>query len=122
MPNIPGIEEIKSAKTNGSRSLPPHMSGPYVKMFMLNNERERLEKEAVRLCNRIESIADRLKEIGEEMKSLRKQETKSEKKRKFDWDNTRTQSKEVTNSEEPQKQKIETGWKIKTLNRKKQVF
>jgi len=122
MPNIPGIEEIKSAKTNGSRSLPPHMSGPYVKMFMMNNERERLEKEAVRLCNRIESIADRLKEIGEEMKSLRKQETKSEKKRKFDWDNTRTQSKEVTNSEEPQKQKIETGWKIKTLNRKKQVF
>jgi hypothetical protein len=122
MPNIPGIEKIRSPKTNGSRSVPPHMNGPYVKMFMLNNERERLEKEAVRLCNRIESIADRLKEIGEEMKSLRKQETKSEKKRKFDWDNTRTQSKEVTNSEEPQKQKVETGWKIKTLNRKKQVF
>lgn len=44
MPNIPGIEEIKTLKPNSSRSMPPHMNQPYIDMFMRRKERERLER------------------------------------------------------------------------------
>jgi len=114
MPNIPGIEEIKSIKVSRSHSMPPHMSEPYINLFMLSKEKMRLEKERVRLDKRRESIAGRLKEIEKEMGRLQEEDKEVQKKRKSDCDKVRV------NPEEPKKPKIETGWKIKILKRKKQ--
>jgi len=94
------------------------MDEPYVEMYMLNKEKERLEKEGTRLDTRREVIAGRLREIEEEMERLQGRNKKVQKKRKLDWE----KMKEEASPEEPEKQKIATGWKIKTLKRKKQVF
>ena len=86
MANITGIEEIKSMKTTGSRSMPPNMSEPYINLYMLSKEKERLEKERIRLDTRIEWVVRRLKEIEKEIERLEKQDKKVQKKRKFDLD------------------------------------
>jgi predicted nuclease with TOPRIM domain len=117
MPNIPGIEEIRSLKPNSSRSLPPHMNQPYIDMFMLRKERERLEKEGIRLNSRIESIIERLRLIEKEMKKLEKEDKRVQKKRRFDWDKAWMEMKDETNQEEPEKSTTETGWKIKNLKK-----
>ena len=123
MPNIPGIEEIRSLKPNSLRAMPPHMNQPYIDTFMLRKEQERLEKEGIRLNSRIESIIGRLQEIEKEMKRLERGDKKVQKKSKFDWDKIWMKLwikiKGETNPEEPDNRKIETGWKIKTLNRKR---
>lgn len=116
MPNIPGIDEIRSKPNTRARSVPPHMNQPYIDMFMLRKEKERLEKDGVRLETRIESVVRRLKEIEKEMKKLEKDDKKALKKKKFDWDKIWMKIKEVTNPEEP---KIEKGWKIKILKNRK---
>ena len=118
MPNIPGIEEIKTLKPNSSRSMPPHMNQPYIDMFMLRKERERLEREGIRLNSRVESIIGRLKGIEKEMKKLEKEDKKVQKKRRFDWDKAWMEMKDESNQEELEKSKIETGWKIKHLKKK----
>jgi len=119
MPNIPGIEEIKCIKVSRSRSVPPYMNQPYIDMFMLNKEKERLEKEGARLNIRIESVVGRLREIEKEIERLRREDKKVQKKKKFNWDEIWMKIKGETNPEEPDNRKIETGWKIKTLNRKR---
>jgi len=118
MPNIPGIEEIKTLKPNSSRSMPPHMNQPYIDMFMLRKERERLEREGIRLNSRVELIIGRLKGIEKEMKKLEKEDKKVQKKRRFDWDKAWMEMKDESNQEELEKSKIETGWKIKHLKKK----
>jgi len=114
MPNMPGIEEIKSIKVSRSRSVPPNMSEPYINLFMLSKEKERLEKERIRLDTRREWIVGRLQEIEKEVGRLQGEDKEVQKKRKFDRDKTRV------NPEELKKPKIETGWKIKILKTKKQ--
>jgi len=122
MPNIPGIDEIRSKPTTRTRSMPPHMNQPYIDTFMLRKEQERLEKEGIRLNSRIESIVGRLKEIEKEMGRLQGEDKKVKKKSKFDWDKIWMKLwmkiKGETNPEEPEKPKLETGWKIKNLKKK----
>jgi len=118
MPNIPGIEGIRTLKPNSTRSVPPHMNQPYIDMFMRRKERERLEREGIRLNSRVESIIGRFKEIEKEMKKLEKEDKKVQKKRRFDWDKAWMEIKDGTNQEESEKPKIETGWKIKHLKKK----
>jgi len=127
MADIPGMDKVRSIKSSGSGSLPPNMNEPYIKMFMLSKEKERLEKEGTRLDTRREWIVGRLQEIEKEMKRLQRQDKKTEKKREFDPDTIWAKVKKEANPEEPKKEepkktKIETGWKIKTLNMKKQNF
>ena len=119
MPNIPGLDELRSIKATHSRSVPPHMNQPYIDMFMLNKEKERLEKEGARLNIRIESVVGRLREIEKEIERLRREDKTVQKKKKFNWDEIWMRIKGETNPEEPDNRKIETGWKIKTLNRKR---
>ncbi len=114
MPNIPGIEEIRSIKVSRSRSMPPNANERYLNLFMLGKEKERLEKERIRLDTRREWIVGRLQEIEKEVGRLQGEDKEVQKKKNFDWDKTRV------NPEEPKKPKIETGWKIKILKTKKQ--
>ena len=126
MPNISGMEKLKSTRIVGSRhSVPPHMTQPYVNMFMLRKQEERLKKEGTRLDARREVIVGRLEEIEKEMKRLQRKDKKTEKKREFDPDTIWVKVKkeatpEKPKKEEPKKTKIETGWKIKILKTKKQ--
>jgi predicted nuclease with TOPRIM domain len=119
MANIPGVDELRSIRVSRSRSVPPHMNQPYIDMFMLRKEIERLETEGARLNTRIESIVGRLKEIEKEMKRLEREDRKAQRKRKFDWNKVWMQMRDQANPEEPEKMKKETGWKIKTLKGKK---
>lgn len=131
MPDIAGIEKVRTMKTTHSRSVPANRNGSYIEMYMLRNERERLEKEGMRLDTRRELIVGRLQEIEEEMERLRKQEKKTRKKRKFDPEMAWVKTRKEANPEEPRKSNIEkeskktkvkTGWKIKTLNTKRREF
>jgi hypothetical protein len=123
MPNIHGIEKIKGTRIIGSRhSVPPHMTQPYVTMFMLRKQEERLEKEGIRLDTKRELIVERLKEIEKETKRLENQDRKTHKKREFDPDTIWMKVKKEATPEEPNKPKTGTVWKITTLKRKKQHF
>ncbi len=124
MPNIPGIEKTKTMQTTDSRSMPPNMNQAYIDMFMLRKERERLEKEGTRLDTKREQIVERLKKIEKDMARLEKEDKQAQKeeKRDFDWDAKWVKMPKETKSEEakeePKKPKVETGWKIRTVNRK----
>lgn len=120
MPNIPGIEEIKSIKVSRSRSVPPNANERYLNLFMLSKEKERLEKERIRLDTRREWIVGRLKEIEKELGRLQGEDKEAQQKRDFDWDAKWVKVKKEVNPEEPKKPKIETGWKIKILKKKRQ--
>ena len=124
MPNIPGIEKAKTMQNTGSRSMPPNMNQAYIDVFMLRKEKERLEKEGAKLDNKRELIVERLKKIEKELVKLDGKDKKSQEKRDFDWDARWVKLKkeatpEEPKKEEPKKPKIETGWKIKTLSKKK---
>ncbi len=120
MPNIPGIDKVRTIKRSGSASMPPNMDQPYINMFVLSKEKERLEKEGMKLDTRREVVVGRLKDIEKEMERLQRQEKKVQKKRKFDPDTTWVKVKKENNPEEPKKPKIEPGWKIKAINTRKQ--
>ncbi|MCJ7507186.1 MAG: hypothetical protein MUO85_00470 [candidate division Zixibacteria bacterium] len=117
MPNIPGIDEIKSKPTVRTRSMPPHMNQPYVDMFMLRKEKERLDKEGVRMEAKVGSVVKRLKEIERELEKLQREDKKVQKKEKFNLDKIWMRIKGIVNPEEKEEPKTETGWKIKTLKR-----
>jgi len=120
MPNIRGIEKVKSTRIIGSRhSVPPHMTQAYVSLFMLRKQIERLEKEGIRLDTRREVIVGRLKEIEKEMKRLQRKDKKTEKKREFDPDTILVKIKKEADPEETKKPKLESGWKIRSLKRKR---
>jgi hypothetical protein len=120
MPNIPGIEKVRGTRIAGSRhSVPPHMTQPYVTMYMLRKKKERLEKEGTRLDTRRELIVGQLKEIEKDMEGLRRQDKKSQNKRKFDPDTIWVKVKKEADPEEPKKPKGESGWKIGRLKRKR---
>jgi hypothetical protein len=134
MADIPGIEKVRTMKTTHSRSMPPNMDEPYIEMYVRSKEKERLENEVTRLDTRREVIVGRLQEIEKQMKRLQRKDKKTEKKREFDPDTIWVKVKKEADpeepkagsrsagKEEPKKTKIETGWKIKTLNMKKQNF
>jgi hypothetical protein len=123
MPNIRGIEKVKSTRIIGSRhSVPPHMTQAYVSLFMLRKQKERLEKEGIRLDTRRELIVERLKEIEKESKRLEKHDKRVHKRKDFDPDTIWVKAKTEAKPEESKKPKMGTGWKITTLKKKKQYF
>jgi hypothetical protein len=95
------------------------MTQPYVNMFMLRKQEERLKKEGTRLDARREVIVGGLKEIEKEMKRLQKQDKKTEKAIEFDPDTIWVKVKKEADPEETKKPKLESGWKIRSLKRKK---
>lgn len=123
MANIHGIEKIKGTRIIGSRhSVPPHMTQPYVTMYMLRKQKERLEKEGIRLDTRREQIVEQLKEIEKESKGLERRDKRVQKKKEFDPDSVWVKVKKEAKPEESNKPKTGTGWNITTLKRKKQHF
>ncbi len=123
MSSIQGIEKIKGTRIIGSRhSVPPHMTQAYVSLYMLRKQKERLEKEGIRLDARRELVVERLQEIEKESKRLEKQDKRAHRKKEFDPDSVWVKVKKEAKPEESKKPKIGTGWKITTLKRKKQHF
>lgn len=115
MPNIPGLDKVRTLKNINSRSIPDHMVEPYVNMLMLSKEKGVLEREGMRLDARREALVERLKEIESAIDRLRRHQKKIEKKRKFDWDATGLKIKEEDVPEQPKKPKTGIGWKIRSL-------
>ena len=126
MPNLPGIEKIRSMQKTGSRSMPPNMNQAYIDIFMLRKEKERLQKEGARIDTRRELIVERLRIIEKDLRRLGGQDEKAVRleRKDFDWDAKWVKIKKEANpeeqKEEPKKPKIETGWKIKTIIGRKQ--
>ena len=119
MHDIPRIDKVRSLKKSSSRSIPEHMGEPYVNMLMLTKEKNFMEKEGVRLDTRREAVVGRLKEIEERIDRLRRQQKKIEKKRKFDWETSYVKIKKEADTEQTKKPKGESGWKIRSLKRKR---
>jgi len=120
MANIRGIEKIKGTRIIGSRhSVPPHMTQPFVSMFMLRKQKERLEKEGIRLDTRREQIVEQLKEIEKESKGLERRDKRVQKKKEFDPDSVWVKVRKEADPEETKKPKLESGWKIRSLKRKR---
>ena len=121
MPNLPGIEKIRSMQTTGSRSMPPNMNQAYIDIFMLRKEKERLQKEGARIDTRRELIVERLRIIEKDLRRLGGQDEKALRleRKEFDWDakwvKMPKDAKPEELKEKPKKPKIEPQWKMKTI-------
>ncbi len=119
MSNIHGIEKIKGTRIIGSRhSVPPHMTQAYVSLFMLRKQKERLEKEGIRLDTKRELIVERLKEIEKESNRLEKHDKRVHRRKDFDPDSIWVKAKKETKPEELKRSSGGMGWKITTLRKK----
>ena len=67
MPAVNIIKGMQSVKTIGKvkSSAIPDKSSDFLKLYMLEKERTKLEKDRKRILLRLESIESRLKDIGE---------------------------------------------------------
>ena len=67
MPNIPrvkGLQSIKSSQTAVKSGIPNKEDSDYIKMYIFEKERSRLQGEEIRIHQRLEIIHKRLKEIN----------------------------------------------------------
>ncbi|MGB8657710.1 MAG: hypothetical protein WCE90_07990 [Candidatus Zixiibacteriota bacterium] len=120
MSHIRGIERVKSTRIIGSRhSVPPHMTQPYVTLYMLRKQKERLEKEGTRLDTRRGQIVEQLEEIDKESKRLERRDKRVQKKKGFDPDPVWVKGKSETQPEELNRSNSGAGWKITTLKKRR---
>ena len=70
--DIGGFRDIRSMHTTGQRSIPRTQTSSYLDLYMLQKERERLEKELSHLEKRRQAIERRLKDIQEQRGRLGK--------------------------------------------------
>lgn len=68
--DVGGLRDIRSMHSTGRRSIPKAQSSSYLDLYMLQKERERLEKELSLLEKRRQGSQRRLKEIQEQMETL----------------------------------------------------
>ena len=72
MTDVSGLREIRSLRSTGKRSIPRVQSSAYLDLYMLEKEKERLEKEAVLLEKRSRAILKRLGDIQRQAEVLEK--------------------------------------------------
>ncbi|MDP2648065.1 MAG: hypothetical protein Q8P35_02390 [Candidatus Yanofskybacteria bacterium] len=70
--NLAGIHNVKSLNSTGRRSIPPSAKSAFLDLYMRQNERDRIEKEKIRLQKRKEQIDQNLTAINEGMAKLLK--------------------------------------------------
>lgn len=92
---ISGLRDVRTMHSSRKRSIPRVQSSPYLDLYMLHKEKERLEKEVYILDKRKKGIQKRLGEINTEMDKLEKAEvlqgeTNHEKLRKPSGKNWKT--------------------------------
>ena len=59
-----GLDNVRTMKSQGARSLPKSHSDVYIDLFVLHKEKERLQKELAETEKRAEKTTKRLSEIG----------------------------------------------------------
>lgn len=72
MPDIAGLDNIRTSQTAKVQCIPKGHKSNYLGLFMLNNEKDRLEKEKKVLEKRLERNKERLKEIEHEIALIEK--------------------------------------------------
>lgn len=65
-----GVENVRTMKSQGARSLPRSHSDAYIDLFVLHKEKERLEKELSEMAKRAEKTTKRLEELGVRIEKL----------------------------------------------------
>ena len=70
--NLSGIHDLKSVGSSGLRSIPPSSKSAFLDLYMRQNERDRLEKENLRLQKRGKQINKNLTVINIGMAKLLK--------------------------------------------------
>ena len=68
--DVSGLRDIRSMRTTGRRSIPRVQGSAYLDLYMLQKEKERLEKEAALLAKRSQGLQKRLGEIQRQMEGL----------------------------------------------------
>ncbi len=67
---LKGLHSARTIHSTRKRSIPRIQSSPYLDLYMLNKEKERLVKEDQRLSMRKDAIKKRLEEIDLEMNKI----------------------------------------------------
>ncbi|MBI3974693.1 MAG: hypothetical protein HY332_25740 [Chloroflexi bacterium] len=65
-----GLGDLRTAISHRVRATPPLKGTTYLEMYLLDNERQRLEAELGRLNHRRDRIDERLGEIGDKLRGL----------------------------------------------------
>ena len=73
--SLRGLHSVRTLHSAKKRSIPRIQTSAYLDLYVLNKEKERLEKEGERMGMRNSTITKRLEEIDREMNNL--QETES---------------------------------------------
>lgn len=68
--DVSGLRDIRSMHTASRRSIPRVQCSAYLHLYVLQQAKERLEKEAALLTKRLQAIHKRLEEIGAQMGGL----------------------------------------------------
>jgi len=76
---IPGVRNVKSIHSVGARSIPKVQRSPYLELYMLEREKDRLEKEIYMLDKRRNTAKRQLDSINERVEKLRKETHEKEK-------------------------------------------
>jgi hypothetical protein len=72
MTDVSGLREIRSLHSTGKRGIPRVQSSAYLDLYVLEREKERLEKEAALLDKRNRTILKRLADIQRQTETLEK--------------------------------------------------
>jgi hypothetical protein len=70
--DVKSLRDIRSLRSTGKRSIPRVQSSAYLDLYILEKEKERLEKEATLLERRSRAILKRLGDIQRQAESLGK--------------------------------------------------
>ena len=96
-----GVENIKTMKSRGLRSIPRSQNDSYLDLYMLNKEKERLEKELSHSGKRSERASKRLQAIGSRIEKLEKSSLPGDKDK----------AKEAVGNKAPKKD-----WKVMSID------
>lgn len=77
-----GLREIRTMGSSKKKSIPRVQSSPYLDLYMLRKEKDRLEKEAYVLDKRKKSVQKRINDIDAEMVKLEELEEARKSERK----------------------------------------
>ncbi|MBL7136316.1 MAG: hypothetical protein ISS81_06975 [Candidatus Marinimicrobia bacterium] len=87
MGNSRGVESIRTATSARVHSIPGTHRSKYLDLFMLDQEKKKLNKECSTLEKKLKKNLERIKEIEEQTKKLKHEELP--KKKKFSMKNQR---------------------------------
>lgn len=94
MSNTRGIGSLKTASSAHIYSIPNSHRSAYLDLFMLQKEKEKLQKESKKITDRLENHMNRINEVDEQMTKLSERQGSQEKRFHTKKDNDRPISPE----------------------------